>query len=108
MKKSKFIKKVLSSKENTVFVNAEQVENALATLEPGDYIVFVQSVTFGLVRRVDEDTVVVRWDTYMKTSMPPYETSYSGKSWLMSSLNDGSLIIIKADNVLGKFICRIR
>ena len=44
MKKSEFIKKVLKSKRNTVFVNLEQVENSLMIFEslgmlpPIDYI----------------------------------------------------------------------
>ena len=33
MKKSEFIKKVLKSRRNTVFVNKEQVENALEVFE---------------------------------------------------------------------------
>lgn len=33
MKKSKFIKQVLKSKDNTVFVNEEQVDNAIEVFE---------------------------------------------------------------------------
>jgi len=33
MKKSKFIKQVLKSKDNTVFVNEEQVANAIEVFE---------------------------------------------------------------------------
>ena len=33
MKKSEFIRKVLKSRKNTVFVNKEQVENALEVFE---------------------------------------------------------------------------
>jgi hypothetical protein len=68
MKKSKFIKQVLKSKDNTVFVNADQVANAIDLFEklgmlPPEIAVEIPDSDTGCIEEGSQDIYINKWET---------------------------------------------